>query len=240
MTKTPAQIWTEMAAEAVRGLLSPYNGRLQTLPAGANSDPYVLGFVNSILLSVIDQCIGDEGPYEFREDLLLRAQKLLAPPLAHSLVEYSPGMSAFFDEGYLKGLEEGELCADVINGKLPFPEPPLLQSARDLVQAMDSPGRLSASEIGGAIVTLTLHQRIEEIRRHHSHDVDKLLPRSELVQARELGTRDAELGAALNLERRKARLAGERLKSLIGLLLPSILIVLGLVAIVGLLMERGL
>lgn len=230
-----------MAAEAVRGLLSPYNGRFQTLPASANSDPYVLGFVNSVLLSVIDQCIGDDGPYEFREDLLLRAQKLLEPPLAHSLVEYSPGMSAFFDESYLRGLEDGELCANVIHGELPFPEPPLLQSARDLAQEeKGSPGRQSLSEIGGALVTLTLHQRVREIRGHHSPNTNNLLSRSELVQAMELGTRDAELGVALNLERRKARLAGGRLKSSIGPLLPLILILLGLVVIVGLLVERGL
>lgn len=239
MTKTPAQIWTEMAAEAVGGLLSPYNGRLQTLPAGANSDPYVLGFVNSVLLSVIDQCIGDDGPYEFREDLLLRAQKLLEPPLAHSLVEYSPGMSAFFDEGYLKGLEEGELCANVINGKLPFPEPPLLQSARDLVQAKGSPGRQSLSEIGGALVTLTLHRRVKEIRKHHSPNLNNHLSRSELVQAREQGIRDAELGAVLNLKYREARLAKERRQSPKALVLPSILLMIGLVAIVGLLAERN-
>lgn len=239
MTKTPAQMWTEMAAEAVRGLLSPYNGRLQTLPASANSDPYVLGFVNSVLLSVIDQCIGDDGPYEFREDLLVRAQKLLEPPLAHALVNYSPGLSAFFDEGYLKGLEEGELCADVINGKLPVPEPPLLQSARDLADAKGSPGRQSLSEIGGALVTLTLHQRVREIRRHHSPNVDKPLSRPELVQAREQGIRDAELGAALNLKHRKARLVGERRQSHKVLVLPSILLLIGLVAIFGLLVERN-
>lgn len=228
-----------MAAEAVRELLSPYNGQFQTLPATANSDPYVLGFVNSVLLSVIDQCIGEDGPYEFREDLLFRAQELLEPQLAHSLVSYSPGLSAFFDEGYLKGLEEGELCADVINGRMPFPEPPLLQSARNLAQAMSSPGRQSLSEIGGALVTLTLHRRVGEIRRHHSPDVNNRLPRSELVQSRELGIRDAELGAALNIEHRTARLAKERRQSHKSLVLPSILLLIGVVAIVWLLVERN-
>lgn len=197
------------------------------------------GFVNSVLLSVIDQCIGDDGPYEFREDLLLRAQKLLEPPLAHSLVNHSPGLSAFFDEGYLKGLEEGELCADVINGKWPLPEPPLLQSARDLAQAKGSPGRQSLSEIGGALVTLTLHRRVKEILRHHSPDVNNLLSRSELVQARELSIRDAELGAALNIEHRKARLDCERRQPYKALVLPSILFLTGVVAIVWLLVERN-
>lgn len=59
------------------------------------------------------------------------------------------------------------------------------------------------------------------------------------MQARELGIRDAEFGARLNFEARKTRVASEARKSYKALILPSILLFIGVFAIVGLLVERN-
>lgn len=238
MTKSPAELWTSMAAAAVDATLSPYGAGLRDFPSAAFSDPYVLGFVNSLLLSVIDKCIGNDGPFEFREQLLQRSQKLVHPQLAQSLKDFSPGLLSFSDDSYLLGIEHGELCADVVDGNFPLSEPEILQSARRLVHAASHSEDDPAAAVGGALVVLTLYRRVKDLQTVSVSQPSSVLGAEEFAQAMALGIQDAELGAALNIERRKDRMVENAQFNWTKSLLPLAVFLVSALLLIGVMLQR--